>query len=82
MAAPTVRALEPRDSTRLVKILGKVEALRDQLEVALEERDREMGDLHDQGYSYEAIARVTGDLTHIGVFRAIRRREVKDQEAG
>ena len=63
---------------QLAKAMAEIGTLRERLDVLLEERDRAMQDLHDEGYGYEAIARMAGDISHVGVFRALKRRDAKD----
>jgi hypothetical protein len=67
-----------RTEEQLIQAMDEIGALRERLDIVLEHRDRAMQEMHDSGYSFEAIAKLAGDISHVGVFRALKRRAAKD----
>ena len=65
---------------KMLRAQGQVEQLRVQLDEALNRRNDAMADMHEEGYSYEQIARMAGEITQVGVFRAIKRKRDRELE--
>jgi hypothetical protein len=72
----------PNAATEFVKVMDEITDLRDQIDKLLPKRDRLMVRLREEGLSYESISKLAGPgITHVGVFRALQRREARDVAA-
>jgi hypothetical protein len=72
-------ATPPPTETELVRLMDEITVLRERLDNALRDRDATMARMRRDGYSYEKIAKVAGDFSHVGVIRALRRRRERDE---
>jgi hypothetical protein len=63
----------------LADAMADVETAREKLALALERRDHVMEKMHLSGTSLEQVARQAGDISTVGVYRAIQRRKAREE---